>query len=246
MFDDFRKRAKWVQKLRSYNKMLDDNIGFDVDSSFLKEGERYYGSLDSDLQQIYTRIKNIYNKGQNNILKNKENKNINNEFEHEVAISFAGENRDIAEKLAETLRKEGIKVFYDEFFKHDLWGKKLTNYFQEAYGPKARFVMPLISKYYPIKDWTDLEFSFARRESQKRKEEFILPIKLDDTKILGIHEDVGHLDYNKEGIDGIVREFKKKLYLEHKYIEKNPNRLIKPKMLKEPDRIIKPKIIRDK
>ena len=43
-----------------------------------------------------------------------------------------------------------------------------------------------------------------RAEAKKRQDEFILPVKLDDTKILGIHRDIGYLDYKEEGIDGIV------------------------------------------
>jgi len=133
------------------------------------------------------------------------------EFEHDIAISFAGENRKIAKNLARKLQIKGIKVFYDEFYKHDFWGKKLTEYFKNIYGPKTKFVVVLISKHYPIKDWTDFEFSIMRTEAEKRKTEFILPIKLDDTKMLGIHEDIGYLDYRKEGIDDIVDCLLKKL-----------------------------------
>lgn len=125
-------------------------------------------------------------------------------FEYDVSISFAGEDREIAENLAIKLETKGIKVFYDKFHKSDLWGKRLGTYFQDVYGPKTKFVVPLISKYYPIKDWTDFEFSIMRDEAKKRKREFILPVKLDDTKILGIHEDVGYLDYREEGIDGVI------------------------------------------
>ncbi len=80
--------------------------------------------------------------------------------------------------------------------------------------------MILISKYYPIKDWTDFEFSIARGEAKKRKTEFILPIRLDNTKILGIHEDVGYLDLATEGIDGVVDAVLEKLSKEGSKISK--------------------------
>lgn len=132
-------------------------------------------------------------------------------YEFDVAISFAGEDREIAEELASALRGNGVRVFYDEFYKSDLWGKKLTKHFQEVYGPKARFVIPLISKYYPVKDWTDFEFSIARKEAKERESEFILPVKLDNTKISGIHEDVMCLDFNRERIEGVAKCFLDKL-----------------------------------
>ncbi|GAI29997.1 unnamed protein product, partial [marine sediment metagenome] len=80
--------------------------------------------------------------------------------------------------------------------------------------------MPLISKHYPIKDWTDFEFSIARREAKKRRTEFILPVKLDSTKVVGIHEDVAYLDYETEGIDGIDDAVLKKLLKKGKKISK--------------------------
>jgi len=126
------------------------------------------------------------------------------EFEFDIAISFAGEDRTIARDMAEKLKSKGIKVFYDEFYKVALWGKKLTKYFQKTYGPKARFVLVLISEHYPVKDWTDFESSIIRGEAEKRQTEFILPVRLDSTKIFGIHEDIAYLDLNTEGIDGIV------------------------------------------
>ncbi|NIA12336.1 MAG: TIR domain-containing protein [Nitrospiraceae bacterium] len=141
-------------------------------------------------------------------------------FEYDIALSFAGEDREIAEDIANALIIEGVKVFYDRFHKIDMWGKKLTNYFSEVYGPKARFVMPLISKHYRIKDWTDFEFSIARNEAKNRKREFILPVKLDSTKVVGIHEDVVYLDYETESSDGIVDAVLKKLSKKGKKISK--------------------------
>jgi hypothetical protein len=43
-----------------------------------------------------------------------------------------------------------------------------------------------------------------RKEAERRKTEFILPIRLDDTKMEGIKEDIAYLDYQVEGIDSIV------------------------------------------
>ena len=62
----------------------------------------------------------------------------------------------------------------------------------------------LVSQHYPIKDWTNFEFSIAREEEKKRKEEFILPVRLDDTKIPGLPSDKAYLDFKKEGINGVV------------------------------------------
>lgn len=46
-------------------------------------------------------------------------------FDYEVAISFAGEDRGVAEQIAGLLKDEGITVFYDKYEEADLWGKDL-------------------------------------------------------------------------------------------------------------------------
>jgi tetratricopeptide (TPR) repeat protein len=61
------------------------------------------------------------------------------DFEYDVAISYAGENRRIVEQIAKKLTENGIRVFYDIFEKSKLWGKKLSTNF--------RFVIIL---FYPL------------------------------------------------------------------------------------------------
>jgi len=125
-------------------------------------------------------------------------------FEHDVAISYAGEDRAIAGQIAEALTNRGLSVFYDQFYKSDLWGKKLSKWFRSKYGKASRFVLVLISHNYSIKDWTDFEFSTAKTEESKRKSEFILPVRLDDTKISGLSSDKVYLDFTKDGINGVA------------------------------------------
>ncbi len=132
-------------------------------------------------------------------------------FKHDFAISFAGEVRKIAEEIANLLTKRKVKVFYDRYSEGEMLGKKLSTYFHKKYGIDTRYVIILISKEYPQKDWTNLELSIARDEAKKRKEEFILPIRLDDTKILGIHDDVGFIDFREKGIERTVNILIEKL-----------------------------------
>lgn len=132
-------------------------------------------------------------------------------FEHDVALSFAGEDRDIARRIGEELRKAGVRVFYDEFHKPVLWGKGLSEEFRKRYGRSSRFVLPLISRYYAVKDWTDFEFTIARQEARQREQEFILPVRLDDTVLLGLRTDVAYLDFRTEGVEGVVSAVLNKL-----------------------------------
>src|SRR5260370_20126628 len=47
---------------------------------------------------------------------------------YDVALSFAGEDRNYANALAEALRHRQLNVFYDEYEKTPLWGKNLYTY----------------------------------------------------------------------------------------------------------------------
>jgi len=130
---------------------------------------------------------------------------------YEVAISYAGEDKKIAEELAKRLRDKNIKVFIDRFSQADLWGKNLSNEFKELFGPKADYVLTLISKHYVVKDWTDFEFTVARGEAKKRNREFILPIRLDNAPMVGLRSDICYLDYRKDGPKVIVNTLLQKL-----------------------------------
>ena len=48
---------------------------------------------------------------------------LRDKYEFDVAISFAGEQRSIAERLADLLTASGISAFYDKHHKSRLWGK---------------------------------------------------------------------------------------------------------------------------
>ena len=46
------------------------------------------------------------------------------EFAYDVGLSFAGEQREYVEDIADALRLRGIRVFLDKYEKAALWGKK--------------------------------------------------------------------------------------------------------------------------
>lgn len=133
-------------------------------------------------------------------------------YSYFVAFSFADENREIVEQIVRILNQNKVKVFYDNNIKTELWGKNLPKEFQEVYGRHAQFFVPFISKDYVTKDWPKFELSIALEEAKKRTYEFILPIRIDDAKIVGIPYDLAYLDYNKEGIKGVVNAILDKLH----------------------------------
>ncbi len=115
-------------------------------------------------------------------------------FEHDVALSFAGEDRDYVEMVAEQLRARGVSVFYDRYEQADLWGKDLYVHLTELYRNKARYTLMFISKQYKDKVWTNHERRAAQSRALEESSEYILPARFDDTEIPGILPTTGFID----------------------------------------------------
>ena len=79
------------------------------------------------------------------------------QFEFDVALSFAGEDRATVEKFARLLDTRNIKYFYDEAESYDLWGKDLIAHLADVYENRARYCVMFISKHYPLKRWTSFD-----------------------------------------------------------------------------------------
>jgi hypothetical protein len=110
-------------------------------------------------------------------------------------LSFAGENRQIAEGLADLLDERKAAVFFDSFYKSELLGKKLFGeIYPRNYGKNTRFFVPLISEYYIKKPDPLREFFEAQKEAGNRTGEFILPLRLDDAVLRGLEPDTVYVD----------------------------------------------------
>lgn len=125
-------------------------------------------------------------------------------YPFDVAISFAGENRATALKLTELLKARSIKVFYDFDERANLWGKDLIEHLSDVYSNKARYCLMLASKYYPDKPWTRLERRNALVRALRQPEEYILPVRLDDTEVPGLPSSIGYLDLRHQSVEVIA------------------------------------------
>lgn len=114
-------------------------------------------------------------------------------YKYNVALSFAGENREYVQGVATHLRSSGIRVFYDSFEQVELWGKDLYTHLDDIYRNKARFCVIFISKFYQRKNWTNHERKSAQARAFQKKEEYILFARFDDTEIPGVRPTVGYI-----------------------------------------------------
>ncbi len=136
---------------------------------------------------------------------------IQKKYTYDVAISFAGEDRDYVEKLKTALQNRYVKVFYDNDEKANLWGKNLVECLSNVYSGQSRYCIIVISKNYNEKQWTRLERRSAQERAFKDDSEYILPLKLDDTKIPGILETIAFIDSRQHTVEEIAEMLFEKL-----------------------------------
>jgi hypothetical protein len=133
-------------------------------------------------------------------------------FQYDVAISFAGEDRVVAEEFATSLLAKKYRVFYDRFEQHALWGEDLGGYLPDVYGEQSRYCVIIVSENYANKVWTRLELrsAIAGAIFGGSREAFVLPLRLDDAKLSGLHATVGYLDLRvletHEAVDLLVQK----------------------------------------
>lgn len=121
------------------------------------------------------------------------------EFDYDIALSFADEDRKYAKELANALIGSDVSVFYDGFEKPTLWGEDLYVYLSDLYRLRARYCIMFLSEHYKRKLWTNHERKAAQSRAFKENKAYILPIHLDETEIPGILENIGYVNWYKEG-----------------------------------------------
>ncbi len=128
---------------------------------------------------------------------------MTDDYEFDVALSFAGEDRAFASELAERLLHGGVRVFYDRYAEADLWGKDLYQHLQSVYRDKAKYCVVIVSRHYADKLWTRHELKQAQARAFRENREYILPVRLDDTELPGVNATVGYVDANSYSIGDI-------------------------------------------
>ena len=144
-------------------------------------------------------------------------------YEYDVALSFAGEDREHAKKLAKLLRSGGYKVFHDEYEPAQLWGKDLYTHLSSVYKDKARYCVMFVSEHYTQKLWTNHELQSAQARAFQEREEYILPVRLDNAEIPGILPTVGYLDLRSLSIVDVYQALVEKLGGKQRQPATNPS-----------------------
>ena len=178
-------------------------------------------TLDEQLKKLFDL--SFYNR--NNIIGNGYDF-LDEEFitrKYDVALSFAGENRQYVEQVATQLKSLGISVFYDNHHKTSLWGKDLYQHLNIIYKELARCCVIFISEFYPVKLWTKHELKAAQNRDFKEDIEYIHPVRFDDTVIPGLNETIGYINANLVTPNELAEIIAEKTKMLPRVVKRNTN-----------------------
>lgn len=118
------------------------------------------------------------------------------DFEWDIAISFAGENRTLAEFIGQQLRELDISVFYDRNYEDNYLGGVWSKQFSDIFVQKSRLVVAILDQHHKDKVWPTFERDcFAPRVPEAE----VIPIFLDETVFPGIPSDLVSIHFKFEG-----------------------------------------------
>jgi hypothetical protein len=128
---------------------------------------------------------------------------------YDVALSFAGEQREYVEQVAADLRQHGIRVFYDDYEQVTLWGKDLYAHLDWVYGKASKYCVLFISEEYATKVWTNHERRSAQARALQENREYVLPVRFDGTELPGLQGTIGYIELSRiapSQLSSMVRE----------------------------------------
>lgn len=137
------------------------------------------------------------------------------EHKYDLVVSFAGEDRAYVKQFVDRCKEHGYAVFYDEDETDALWGEELTEFFADVYERQSRFAVMFISEHYARKAWTIHErrsiLQRALEQAPSGTGPYLLPVRIDDTKLPGVRNSIGYMDSRSRPLDEIVGAVRKKL-----------------------------------
>lgn len=117
------------------------------------------------------------------------------EFDYDVALSFAGEQRDYVGQVGRALERAGLSYFIDSREETRMWGKDLAAFLEELFRERARYCVMFLSQDYVRKAWPAWEGRAAMARSvMEEHREYVLPVRFDDAEFPGLRPSIKYLD----------------------------------------------------
>ena len=123
-------------------------------------------------------------------------------FKHDFAISYAGEDINVAQKICTALHEfsQDFLVFFAPKEKVQLTGKDGEKIFEKLFY-EAKQVIVLISESYKKKLWARFEWDIILDRNPENR---FIPIRLDNSKIYGLPSNFIYYSYNEENLSELI------------------------------------------
>ena len=115
----------------------------------------------------------------------------------DVALSFAGAQRDYVGQVSAALKARGVRCFYDADEQVRLWGTYLAEELPRIYARESAAVVVFVSADYAGRDWTRLERRAAFSRAVAETGVFVLPARFDDSELPDLLPDVVAVDLRR-------------------------------------------------
>ena len=115
----------------------------------------------------------------------------------DVALSFAGAQRDYVGQVAAALKARGVRCFYDADRQVRLWGTHLAEELPRIYARESAVVVVFVSADYAEGDWTRLERRAAFSQAIHEAGVYVLPARFDDSELPGLLSDMVTVDLRR-------------------------------------------------
>ena len=119
---------------------------------------------------------------------------VKNKFTYDFAISYAGEDEEIANGIFQSLTEKynDFNIFFAKRDRNKLIGEDGEEFFKNLFT-SAKQVIVILSESYKKKEWTRYEWDIIK---ERNKENRCIPIKIDNVRILGLPSNFIYLKFN--------------------------------------------------
>jgi hypothetical protein len=114
-------------------------------------------------------------------------------MKYDVAISVAGEEKDLALDLSMHLRRAGYNPYYYGLLEAHGWGEDIKELSRTVYELQSRYCIVFISSAYVSKEHTMYELEVALRRAMWQAD-YILPLRLDNTVLPNLPVNLIYID----------------------------------------------------
>jgi TIR domain len=190
-----------ISEITRYQIMLDEKKREDSNKIILLEKEIV--SIKQEILNDESELENLFK----SYTLNKSKKQFNSISDFKIALTFAGENRNFVERVANILKFElDIEnIFYDKYFEAELARLDLDLYLQDIYHNHSQFVVVFLSKDYESKEWCGIEWRAIRDIIKRKERDKVILVKLENFDLGGIFSIDGFLDGVKNSPEQIAQ-----------------------------------------